>query len=126
MTALDDIGFERYRPLSRRGRRRRRFSTASGGSAGSCSPFAYNADFRIYLRAETLEELQFSSIFTVVTDGASVLVALLAIAVVHRTTERQGARAEQLRETSPAETEGERGIFPPPDERRRSEGDQVR
>ena len=77
--------------------------------------FAYNADFRIYLRAETLEELQFSSIFTAVTDGASVLVALLAIAVVHRTTERQEARAEQLRGTLPSETQGESGIFPPPE-----------
>jgi hypothetical protein len=88
--------------------------------------FAYNADFRIYLRAETLEELQFSSLFTVVTDGASVLVALLALAVVHRTTERQEARAERLRQEPPAETEGESGIFPPPNERRCPEGDQVR
>ena len=60
--------------------------------------FAYNIDFRIYLRAETLDELQFSSLFTAVTDSASVPVALLAIAVVHRTTERQDARAVRLRE----------------------------
>ena len=60
--------------------------------------FAYNIDFRIYLRAETLDELQFSSLFTAVTDGASVPVGLLAIAVVHRTTQRQEARALRLRE----------------------------
>ncbi|MGH3080325.1 MAG: DUF4328 domain-containing protein [Gaiellaceae bacterium] len=88
---------------------------------------AYNADFRIYLRAETLDELQFSSLFTVVTDGASVLAALLAIAVVHRTTDRHEARAAQLRQTVAAgPAEGESGILTPPNERRRPEGDQVR
>jgi hypothetical protein len=60
--------------------------------------FAYNIDFRLYLRAETLDELQFSSLFTAVTDSASVPVGLLAIAVVHRTTQRQEERAARLRE----------------------------
>jgi Domain of unknown function (DUF4328) len=78
--------------------------------------FAYNADFRIYLRAETLDELQFSSLFTVVTDGASVLAALLAIAVVHRTTERQETRAAKLRETfAVGPAEGGSGILTPPE-----------
>jgi hypothetical protein len=78
--------------------------------------FAYNIDFRIYLRAETLEELQFSSLFTVATDSASVPVALLAIAVVHRTTERQEARAERLREALRAGTDEEQsGIVAPPE-----------
>jgi hypothetical protein len=78
--------------------------------------FAYNADFRIYLGAETLEEFQFSSLFTVVTGGGSVLATFLAIAVVHRTTERQEARAARIRENSPEGTaEGESGIFPRPE-----------
>jgi hypothetical protein len=70
--------------------------------------FAYNADFRIYLRAETLDELQFSSLFTAVTDSLSVLGALLALAVVRRTTARQEARAERIRslQTEPVEGAG--------------------
>jgi hypothetical protein len=67
------------------------------------------------LRAETLEELQFSSLFTAATDSASALGALLAIAVVHRTTARQEERAEQLRQASLSDAERESGIFPPPE-----------
>jgi hypothetical protein len=59
--------------------------------------FAYNADLRLALRPETLEELQFSSLLTTVTDGLSVAGALLALAVVRRTTARQEARAASLR-----------------------------
>jgi hypothetical protein len=119
MTTLDDIGFERYRPLgprARSGTHRSRHDDRRGcDRSPEWSARVRPATSVVYLRAETLEELQFSSIFTVVTDGASVLVALLAIAVVHRTTERQEARVEQLRGTSPADTEGESGIFPPPE-----------
>jgi hypothetical protein len=68
--------------------------------------FAYNADLRIYLRAETLDEFQFSSIFTAVTDSLSVLGALLALAVVRRTTARQQARAERLRSLQAEPEEG--------------------
>ena len=67
---------------------------------------AYNADFRIYLRAETLDELQFSSLFTAATDSLSVLGALLALAVVRRTTARQEARAERLRSLQSEPVEG--------------------
>jgi Domain of unknown function (DUF4328) len=59
--------------------------------------FAYNADLRIYLRAETLEDFQFSSLFTTASDALSVLGALLALAVVRRTTTRHEARVERLR-----------------------------
>jgi hypothetical protein len=59
--------------------------------------FAYNADLRLSVRAETLEELQFASLFTTVTDSVSVVGALLALAVVRRTTARQEARAARLR-----------------------------
>lgn len=59
--------------------------------------FAYNADIRIYLSAETLEELQFSSVFTAAADALSVVGALLALAVVRRTTSRMEARAERVR-----------------------------
>jgi hypothetical protein len=59
--------------------------------------FAYNADYRIYARAETLDELQFSAAFTAAVDGLSAITALFALAVVRRTTARQEARAARLR-----------------------------
>jgi hypothetical protein len=67
---------------------------------------AYNSDLRIYLRAETLTELQFSSLFTAATDALSVLGALLALAVVRRTTARQESRAERLRSLHAEPSEG--------------------
>jgi Domain of unknown function (DUF4328) len=68
--------------------------------------FAYNADFRIYVRAETLEELQFSALFTAATDALSVVGALLALAVIRRTTARHEARAERLRSLRAEPEEG--------------------
>lgn len=57
----------------------------------------YNAALRLDLRAEELEELQVAAAVTIAADGLSVVGALLALAVVRRTTQRQEARAERLR-----------------------------
>lgn len=59
--------------------------------------FAYNAAFRLDFRAEELEEIQLASLITIVADSLSVIGALLALAVVRRTTARQESRAERLR-----------------------------
>jgi hypothetical protein len=59
--------------------------------------FVYNAAFRLFLRAESLEELQFASLLTTVSDAISVLGGLLGLAVIRRTTARQEARATRLR-----------------------------
>ena len=59
--------------------------------------FVYNVATRLFLRAETIEELQFASLVTTVSDAISVLGGLLGLAVVRRTTARQEARAARLR-----------------------------
>jgi hypothetical protein len=58
---------------------------------------AYNVDFRYYLRADTLEELQKSARITLVADSLSIIGGVLALIVVRRTTARQEARADALR-----------------------------
>jgi hypothetical protein len=58
------------------------------------------------VRAETLEELQFSALFTAAPDALSVVGALLALAVIRRTTARHEARAERLRSLRAEPEEG--------------------
>ena len=64
--------------------------------------FAYNIDFRLSFRAETLDELQTSAAMTTFADAVSVVGALLAIVVVRRTTARQNARAASVGKISSA------------------------
>jgi ABC-type Fe3+ transport system permease subunit len=67
----------------------------------------YNADLRYYLRADTLEELQNSARLTLFADLLSVVGGVLALLVVRRTTARQEARAEVLRQDmASGESEG--------------------
>jgi Domain of unknown function (DUF4328) len=77
--------------------------------------FVYNVDFRLYLRADTLDELQTSAQFTAFADGLSALGGLLALAVVRRTTARQEARADALRrQLGDSATSAPGGIVAPP------------
>lgn len=55
-----------------------------------------NRAFRLSLSAEELDELRALNIAYLISDGFDVLAAVLAVAVVRRTTQRQQRRAEAI------------------------------
>jgi hypothetical protein len=55
--------------------------------------FAYNAGFRLTLRADEIAEYSDAAVAYLVADSFSLITGVLAILVVRRTTQRQEARA---------------------------------